>query len=94
MAPSLRGLAKGQRAFCSWDEDSVTMAVEAARDLAHDLAGYRRDVVEVCTLDRGNPLAADEVVVVFFVLNLGACMAWGFVNHACLLVQIEWTVRV
>lgn len=24
--------AKGHRAFCSWDEDSVTMAVEAARD--------------------------------------------------------------
>lgn len=32
MAPSLRGLAKGERAFCSWDEDSITMAVEAARD--------------------------------------------------------------
>lgn len=32
MAPSLRGQAKGQRAFGSWDEDSVTMAVEAARD--------------------------------------------------------------
>ena len=32
MAPALRALGKGQRAFCSWDEDSVTMAVEAARD--------------------------------------------------------------
>lgn len=32
MAPSLRSLGKGQRAFGSWDEDSVTMAVEAARD--------------------------------------------------------------
>ncbi|HSW19235.1 MAG TPA: 3-oxoacyl-[acyl-carrier-protein] synthase III C-terminal domain-containing protein [Ramlibacter sp.] len=32
MAPALRSLGKGQRAFCSWDEDSVTMAVEAARD--------------------------------------------------------------
>ena len=32
MAPSLRGQALGRRAFCSWDEDSVTMAVEAARD--------------------------------------------------------------
>jgi len=29
--PSLRGLAKGERSFCSWDEDSVTMSVEAAR---------------------------------------------------------------
>lgn len=30
--PSLRGQAKGSRAFASWDEDSITMAVEAARD--------------------------------------------------------------
>lgn len=33
MAPGLRGQAQGQRAYCSWDEDSVTLAVEAARDL-------------------------------------------------------------
>lgn len=32
MAPGLRNQAKGRRAFCSWDEDGVTMAVEAARD--------------------------------------------------------------
>lgn len=32
MAPSLSGAAKGNRAFCSWDEDAVTMAVEAGRD--------------------------------------------------------------
>jgi 3-hydroxy-3-methylglutaryl CoA synthase len=32
MAPSLRGMARGSRAFCSWDEDAITMAVEAARD--------------------------------------------------------------
>jgi 3-hydroxy-3-methylglutaryl CoA synthase len=31
MAPALKGLAKGRRAFCCWDEDVVTMAVEAAR---------------------------------------------------------------
>lgn len=30
--PSLRGQAKGSRAFASWDEDAITMAVEAARD--------------------------------------------------------------
>lgn len=44
MAPSLRALAKGRRAFCSWDEDSVTMGVEAARDLARgrSLAGVGR----------------------------------------------------
>lgn len=32
MAPGLKGAAKGSRAFCSWDEDSITMAVEAVRD--------------------------------------------------------------
>lgn len=32
MAPASAAMARGHRAFCSWDEDSVTMAVEAARD--------------------------------------------------------------
>lgn len=32
MAPGLAGQAKGARAFTSWDEDVVTMAVEAGRD--------------------------------------------------------------
>ena len=31
-APRLRGLGKGERGMGSWDEDAVTMAVEAARD--------------------------------------------------------------
>ncbi|MBI1329791.1 MAG: 3-hydroxy-3-methylglutaryl CoA synthase [Alphaproteobacteria bacterium] len=31
-APGLRGGAKGERAMANWDEDAVTMAVEAARD--------------------------------------------------------------
>jgi 3-hydroxy-3-methylglutaryl CoA synthase len=30
--PSLKSQGKGERAFASWDEDVVTMAVEAARD--------------------------------------------------------------
>ena len=30
--PALKGLAKGERSMANWDEDSVTMAVEAARD--------------------------------------------------------------
>ena len=30
--PALRGLGEGERSICNWDEDSVTMAVEAARD--------------------------------------------------------------
>ena len=36
------GRARGQRACCAWDEDSLTMAVEAARDC---LAGRDRDRV-------------------------------------------------
>lgn len=31
MNPNLRAAARGRRAFCSWDEDAVTMAVEAVR---------------------------------------------------------------
>ncbi len=42
MNPSLRSAAKGSRAFCSWDEDALTMAVEAARDC---LAGHDRGFV-------------------------------------------------
>jgi 3-hydroxy-3-methylglutaryl CoA synthase len=37
MAPGLRSLAKGQKAMANWDEDSVTMAFEAARALDSDL---------------------------------------------------------
>lgn len=41
--PGLKGMAKGERAFCNWDEDAVTMAVEASRDA---LVGRSRDSVE------------------------------------------------
>jgi hydroxymethylglutaryl-CoA synthase len=30
--PGLKALGKGERSICNWDEDAVTMAVEAARD--------------------------------------------------------------
>lgn len=30
--PGLKALGKGERAFCNWDEDAITMAVQAARD--------------------------------------------------------------
>ena len=33
--PGLAGYAKGERAICNWDEDAVTMAVEAERDALH-----------------------------------------------------------
>lgn len=31
-APGLKGLARGERAIANWDEDTITMAVEAGRD--------------------------------------------------------------
>lgn len=39
MAPGLRTLAKGRRAMAGWDEDSVTMAVEAGRALRRACPG-------------------------------------------------------
>src|SRR5260221_3844304 len=30
--PALKSHAKGERTMCNWDEDAITMAVEAARD--------------------------------------------------------------
>lgn len=41
--PALGGMAKGERSMCSWDEDSITMAVEAARDC---LNGIDRGQIE------------------------------------------------
>ncbi len=42
-APALKSLARGERAFGNWDEDPITMGVEAARDC---LSGLDRDEVE------------------------------------------------
>lgn len=44
---ALKGLGKGERAMANWDEDPVTMAVEAARDA---LAGHDRSQVTAVTL--------------------------------------------
>src|ERR1700753_512821 len=46
-AGGLRGLAAGERAVANWDEDTITMAVEAARDC---LTGLDRDSVKAITL--------------------------------------------
>ena len=40
--PALRAYSKGERSMCNWDEDALTMAVEASRDC---LAGERPDGV-------------------------------------------------
>jgi len=34
--PGIKRLGKGERSICNWDEDSLTMAVEAGRDCLHN----------------------------------------------------------
>jgi len=68
--PSLRGLAKGERSVCNWDEDTITMAVEAGQDCLSVLdAGSVNSLYLASTtlpfLDRQNS------VVVSQALNLG-----------------------
>ena len=45
-AAGLRGLAKGERSMANWDEDSITMAVEASRDC---LTSHKPEDVELAT---------------------------------------------
>jgi len=56
MAPGLRGQARGARAFCCWDEDCITMAVEAARDA---LAERDAGVLAAIGLATTRPVYAD-----------------------------------
>mgnify|MGYP000455462612 FL=1 len=37
--PGLKGLAKGEKAICNWDEDTITMAVEAYTDCLGNAPG-------------------------------------------------------
>lgn len=46
-APGLRGLARGERSIANWDEDTITLAVEASRDA---LTGIERATVDGLTL--------------------------------------------
>src|ERR1700689_5205334 len=64
MAPALKSLAKGRRAYCSWDEDVVTMAVEAARTClgAQDLGGSQR--AGVAALAVGLERASDPTLII------------------------------
>ena len=62
-APGLKGLAKGERAICNWDEDTITMGVEAARDCLGDRnrAGLARLVLASSSLPFDDRLNAGVV---------------------------------
>lgn len=53
--PGLKALARGERAFAGWDEDAVTMAVEAARDCLDGVE--RADVASVFLASTTAPFA-------------------------------------
>ncbi len=48
-APALIMVAQGERSFCNWDEDSITMAVEASRDCLKGLDKEKVDAHFLCS---------------------------------------------
>lgn len=54
---ALKSLGKGERAMTAWDEDVVTMAVEAARDC---MTGLDRDAIDAVSLASTTPPNADR----------------------------------
>ena len=64
--PALKAQAKGERAICAWDEDSLTMAVEAARDCRMDGPGAPENLVLASTTlpfaDRDNAAVVVEAL--------------------------------
>ncbi len=66
----LKSLAKGERSICNWDEDTITMAVEASRDCLTALDNKQLSSLYLASttlpfLDRQNSVVVSEA------LNLG-----------------------
>ena len=53
--PAVKALAKSERSICNWDEDPVTMAVEAARDCLG--SNSREDVTALYFASTSAPFA-------------------------------------
>lgn len=71
--PSLRGMAAGERSVANWDEDAITMAVEAGRDC---LAGIAIKPPHLCLASTTLPFAdRSNSGVVADALNLDTHMA-------------------
>ncbi len=62
------GKAKGERTACNWDEDSVTLAVEAARDCLGDLD--RRSIASLASASTTLPFADRSSVASVAILGL------------------------
>jgi 3-hydroxy-3-methylglutaryl CoA synthase/NAD(P)-dependent dehydrogenase (short-subunit alcohol dehydrogenase family)/putative sterol carrier protein len=48
-APAIIMVAQGERSFCNWDEDTITMAVEASRDCIRGCDRSRIDGMYLCS---------------------------------------------
>ncbi len=48
-APAIVMVAQGERSFCNWDEDSITMAVAAGRDCLTDMDKSAVDAIFLCS---------------------------------------------
>ncbi|WP_321490197.1 3-oxoacyl-[acyl-carrier-protein] synthase III C-terminal domain-containing protein [uncultured Hyphomonas sp.] len=69
-APGMKGLARGEKAVANWDEDPVTMAVEAARSCLGDRE--RESVDSVVLASTSHPFAdRQNAGIVKEALNLG-----------------------
>ena len=85
-APGLGGLAKGEKAISGWDEDPITMAVEAGRNC---IQGFDRSTVESLSLasttlpfaDRSNSGVAKEA------MNLNDNLSVADRSAACVVEQ-------
>lgn len=72
--PALHGQSRGERSMCNWDEDPITMAVEAARDC---LVGHKREDIRAVHLASTSFPFEDRLNsgVVAQALNLGTDLA-------------------
>jgi 3-hydroxy-3-methylglutaryl CoA synthase len=64
---SLKSLAKGERSMCHWDEDTITMAVEAAQDCLSSLDSPQVESLYLASttlpfLDRQNSVVVGEAL--------------------------------
>ncbi len=64
---SLKSLARGERSMCHWDEDAITMAVEAARDCLSSIDSPQVESLYLASttlpfLDRQNSVVVGEAL--------------------------------
>ena len=49
LQPAVAAMAQGERSFCNWDEDGLTMAVAACRDCLKDMDKKSIDALYLCS---------------------------------------------